>query len=314
MLPPHTSCYSWTERQKLRSPQPAILERLAGVAPGDRPSIRLLDIPAGNGVVGIPLAAAGFDVKGCDLFPEYAERNLHAFKSEGMEKAFRSSCKGFLSQALMARLFADSPPAVPDTCDVVKGDMEATLPFDDSSFDIVLCVEGIEHVDAQHRFLRQLRRVLAPNGTLLISTPNLLCLRSRMAYLLTGQRTARSFLDEYTEVHDRSDDGQRIYHGHAFMLNYFQLRYALHNCGFTIQRLLPAAMSPTSLALAPLVTPCVALYTWLAARRAARKFSAMAADGGIPPGATPPYREIMRHVLSPALLFGNIAIVEASAV
>jgi len=312
MLPPHTSCYSWAERQKLKSPQPVVLERLASVPTTNRPGTRVLDIPAGNGVITIPLAAAGFNVTGCDLFPEYAAGNLETFKTRGMRDAFGDSCKGFLSPALERELFGESPPAVPDACNVVKGDMEAELPFNDNTFDVVLCVEGIEHVDAQHRLLREFHRVLAPGGTLLLSTPNLLCLRSRVACSLTGQRTVRSFLDEFTEVHDRSDDG-RIYHGHAFMMNYFQLRYALHNNGFRICRLLPGAMSPTSMVLAPAMAPFVALYTWLAARRAARKFAAMTGNGQVPPGAASPYDDILRHVLSSALLFGNITIVEANA-
>lgn len=313
MLPAYTSCYSWAERQKLKSPQPVVLERLSGFPAGDRPATRILDIPAGNGVITIPLAAAGFNVTGCDLFPEYAEKNLDTFRAQGMEETFRNSCKGFLSRSLTERLFPASAPTIPESCNVVRGDMETRLPFDDGSFDIVLCVEGIEHVDAQHQLVKELHRVLAPGGTLILTTPNLLCLRSRVASALTGQRTTRSFLDEFTEVHDRSDDGQRIYHGHVFMMNYFQLRYALHNNGFRIQRLLSAAMSPTSLALTPLTAPFVALYTSLAGRRAARKFSAMVSDGRVPANASAPYSEIIRHVLSPALLFGNITILEANA-
>jgi 2-polyprenyl-3-methyl-5-hydroxy-6-metoxy-1,4-benzoquinol methylase len=314
-MPEHgTSCYSWIERQKLKSPQPVILERLAAVPRADRAATRVLDIPAGNGVITIPLAAAGFDVTGCDLFPEYAERNLAAFREYGIEEAFRKSCKGFLSGTLAEKLFPAPPIPVPKKCNVVKGDMEAPLPFDDNSFDIALCIEGIEHVDAQHRLVQELQRVLKPGGTLIVSTPNVLCLRSRTAYLLAGQRTVRSFVDEFTEVHDQSADGQRVYHGHVFMISYFQLRYALHNNGFRIQRLLSAATSPTSLALAPFLTPFVALYTLLAARHAARRFSAMADDCRIPQATPRPYPEIVRHVLSPALLFGNITIVEARTV
>lgn len=50
----------------------------------------------------------------------------------------------------------------------------AALPYDDSSFDIVNCMEVIEHIPAAQgaATVRELRRVLRPDGVLLISTPN----------------------------------------------------------------------------------------------------------------------------------------------
>jgi SAM-dependent methyltransferase len=48
----------------------------------------------------------------------------------------------------------------------------AALPFDDGSFDLVVSFETIEHVLEPHNVLDELRRVLAPGGLLLISTPN----------------------------------------------------------------------------------------------------------------------------------------------
>jgi cyclopropane fatty-acyl-phospholipid synthase-like methyltransferase len=38
------------------------------------PGARVLDVPSGNGRLGIPLAVAGFDVTGIELQPELAER------------------------------------------------------------------------------------------------------------------------------------------------------------------------------------------------------------------------------------------------
>jgi ubiquinone/menaquinone biosynthesis C-methylase UbiE len=52
------------------------------------------------------------------------------------------------------------------------GSMEK-LPFADNSFDIVLCLEGIEHVDENigKKFIAEASRVLKPKGTLLVSSP-----------------------------------------------------------------------------------------------------------------------------------------------
>jgi SAM-dependent methyltransferase len=48
---------------------------------------------------------------------------------------------------------------------------DAPLPFDDGSFDLVLCAETLEHVRDVQLLLSELRRVLRPGGTLAISTP-----------------------------------------------------------------------------------------------------------------------------------------------
>jgi SAM-dependent methyltransferase len=46
------------------------------------------------------------------------------------------------------------------------------LPFEDASFDLVACFETIEHVREPEAVVHELRRVLAADGVLVISTPN----------------------------------------------------------------------------------------------------------------------------------------------
>jgi ubiquinone/menaquinone biosynthesis C-methylase UbiE len=48
---------------------------------------------------------------------------------------------------------------------------DAPLPFDDSSFDLVLCAETLEHVRDVQLLLSEARRVLEPGGTLALTTP-----------------------------------------------------------------------------------------------------------------------------------------------
>jgi SAM-dependent methyltransferase len=60
------------------------------------------------------------------------------------------------------------PPARPLT---VLGDEDA-LPFGDAIFDRILVVHGLEGADAARPLLRQLWRILAPEGRLLIVAPN----------------------------------------------------------------------------------------------------------------------------------------------
>ncbi len=47
-----------------------------------------------------------------------------------------------------------------------------SLPFSPASFDLITAFEVIEHVDNWHDLLIEARRLLDPNGTLLVSTPN----------------------------------------------------------------------------------------------------------------------------------------------
>lgn len=59
----------------------------------------------------------------------------------------------------------------PDNADIVVGDL-AALPFADDAFDVCVCFETIEHVADQSSALDEIRRVLAPGGLLVISSPN----------------------------------------------------------------------------------------------------------------------------------------------
>lgn len=47
-----------------------------------------------------------------------------------------------------------------------------SLPFDAGVFDVVVSFETIEHIHAQAEFLDQIRRVLKPDGWLVLSSPN----------------------------------------------------------------------------------------------------------------------------------------------
>lgn len=55
--------------------------------------------------------------------------------------------------------------------DFRQGNLEG-LPFGDAEFDLVLCSQVIEHVLDADRAVAELRRVLRPGGTLVISTDN----------------------------------------------------------------------------------------------------------------------------------------------
>jgi SAM-dependent methyltransferase len=53
----------------------------------------------------------------------------------------------------------------------LRGDASRTLPLDDASFDAVLCIDAINHLDDRARVLRELARVLVRGGRLLFTDP-----------------------------------------------------------------------------------------------------------------------------------------------
>lgn len=55
--------------------------------------------------------------------------------------------------------------------DLVLGDANAPLPFRDNAFDIAIAGEILEHVVEDAACLRELRRVLKPDGKLLVTVP-----------------------------------------------------------------------------------------------------------------------------------------------
>jgi 2-polyprenyl-3-methyl-5-hydroxy-6-metoxy-1,4-benzoquinol methylase len=60
------------------------------------------------------------------------------------------------------------------------------IPYNDGYFDTVLASEVIEHIFDTDKFLSEVYRVLRPSGTLIISTPNLASIGSRLT-LLCGE-------------------------------------------------------------------------------------------------------------------------------
>lgn len=46
------------------------------------------------------------------------------------------------------------------------------LPFGDESFDVVICLEVVEHVDFPGKVMSEVHRVLRPGGVLVVGTPN----------------------------------------------------------------------------------------------------------------------------------------------
>ena len=77
------------------------------------------------------------------------------------------------------------------------------LPFEPDSFDLVLCSEVIEHLYDPDFVVEQFKRVLRPDGKIIITTPNLAAWYNRLL-LLTGIQPVHS------EVSTRRVLGRRL--------------------------------------------------------------------------------------------------------
>ena len=113
---------------------------------------RLLDVGCGDGSL-IEIARSRFDeVYGCDI----SELILRDAKTRGI---------------------------IPTCLDLNA----RHLPFRDKSFNTLTCLEVIEHVLNPIQLLKDLNRVLHPNGQLVLSTPNIRYFKNVGKLLLTGR-------------------------------------------------------------------------------------------------------------------------------
>lgn len=108
--------------------------------------------------------------------------------------------------------------------DVVDLDRQP-LPYPDSCFDLVTCVETIEHLENFRALFREIHRVLRPGGVVIITTPNILNLRSRLRFLSFG------FYNMFGPLHIRKQDNFDT-RGHIAPTSWFYLGHALLQAGF----------------------------------------------------------------------------------
>ncbi|HEV2860270.1 MAG TPA: methyltransferase domain-containing protein [Pyrinomonadaceae bacterium] len=166
---------------------------------GPLPRGRLLDVPAGEGAMASRLLGLGFDVRCCDLYPEI----------------FR----------------------LPDV-EIKRGDLSSTLPYDDDSFDYVVCVEGLEHIENPHQAVREFGRLVRPGGHLVVSVPNILNVEERLKWLLYGYTSHFKPLSRaHLEKVEEEFGGHEEVALHINPIAYTELRYILEKSGFEIRGL-----------------------------------------------------------------------------
>ena len=182
---------------------------------------KVLDIPAGKGALSSQLKEMGFEVTACDI--------------------------------------ATGDFAVPDVA-ITRADLNAVLPFGDASFDLITCVEGIEHLENPFNALREFARVLKPSGKLILTTPNYSHLERRLKFLFTG--TFSKYVSQQ-ELSERFAGSQALVH--ISPMTFTVLKFALESAGFRILGLRRDKKKRRTYLLLPLIL-IVWAYTRLASR------------------------------------------------
>lgn len=100
------------------------------------------------------------------------------------------------------------------------------LPFTDASFDLVTCTEVIEHLEHYRETIREMHRVLKPGGVLVVTTPNILNLKSRIRFLFFG------FYNLFGPLHFK-ESALHSAGGHINPVSLFYLIHSLIDAGFS---------------------------------------------------------------------------------
>ncbi|HEX7816657.1 methyltransferase domain-containing protein [Dyella sp.] len=130
-------------------------------------------------------------------------------------------------------------PLADDKVDITNMDGYA-----DSSFDFIVCSHVLEHVPDDAAAIRELRRVLAPNGAAILMVPILLSLKETdedPSVTDVNERWRRFGQDDHIRMYERSDFLQRLHAGgfqvKSLDVNVFG-RDIFQRCGITEQSVL----------------------------------------------------------------------------
>ncbi len=168
------------------------------------------------------------------------------------------------------------------------------LPYAEGRFNLVTCAETIEHLERYRETIRQIYRVLKPGGMLIVTTPNVLNLRSRLRGLAFG----------FASLFGPLAAGERDVHkpsGHINPVAWPYLAHALLDAGFAdIDLTVEKYQRRSLISLFYLFLP-IQMAGWYAYRRELKKYRTITADNDW----------IIRRINSLDVLLGRTLVVAA---
>jgi 2-polyprenyl-3-methyl-5-hydroxy-6-metoxy-1,4-benzoquinol methylase len=213
------------------------LERARGLLDTAAPS-RVLEVAAGDAALSACLALEGHHVTANDL----REENL------------RASVERF-SNAAHIRL--------------LPGNLFDVDPANVGTFDLVIACEIIEHVAHSVEFLKQLKRLLAPGGRILLTTPNGAYFRNKLP--------TYSQIDDFTAL--EKEQFKPDSDGHLFLITPKEMKGIAASAGFRVDDITawgtPFVSGESGFRY---LAPLLPLRGWYALERLVRRFGSRALD------------------------------------
>lgn len=128
-----------------------------------------------------------------------------------------------------------------------KIDLQEKFPIEDSTVDIALCGETIEHFPNQYFFFKETARILKPNGTLILTTPNSSSLRSRLSQFLMESEHYSTPAPNELDAFTRWEGSKEGYFSKLFISGVLRLRTLAAINGLNIKLIHPTKRSSTSI-------------------------------------------------------------------
>lgn len=229
-----------------------------------------------------------------------AVREVWSGEDPGGKKMLDLSCGGgdtarVLAQrgfSVVATEYVIPPDLGDDVARVGGVDLNECLPFKSACFDGVNLIEVIEHIEHQARLIREIARVLRKDGVVVISTPNVLNVFSRMRFLFTGFLRGRVRPAHYTRKPGQAPN--------IYLIHFYELYYLLFHYGFEVEKLRKTKVKFAPVFFGVLLYPFMWLFSLEAVIRAEKD-----------PVQRQLNWEILGYLFSPALLFSDNVVVKA---
>ena len=178
---------------------------------------------------------------------------------------------------------------------VVGIDLNFPLPFKSSVMDGVNLTEVIEHIENQAQLIREMARVLKAGGVVVISTPNVLNIASRLRFLFTGFVRGRVRPAHYTKPPGQAPN--------IYMLNLYEMYYLLFHSGLSIEKMYKTRVKFASRFFLPFLYPWMWLFSLVAVIHAEKD-----------PVQRGYNWQILKYLFDPALLLSDNIVVKARKV
>lgn len=195
----------------------------------------VVDFPTGNGITSKILQNIGAIPISYDLFPEYC-------KIDGLQ--------------------------------CTRANINEGIPLGNEAANAIICQEGIEHFENQLLALREFNRILKPQGSLIITTPNASNMIGKLSYFLSENELFNKVMPQ-NELDDIWMSNQavsnEVYYGHIFLIGINKLRLLAKLSGFRIKHIEKTKIKTTAVILLIFFYPFIFFSNWLSYRRNLRK-------------------------------------------